>query len=261
MKRVFGIWIAMTLYVACTQKEDNADNMKSDFDRSVYRFRPYISKVVEEELVELSVNRYDENVEFILDVFLSGLAEEEVRKIGRLNIRSRELKELIDFSKFINLEDLVLSFNKIDSLDEFGFGDRLKYLSLGNNIRLTELIINKEYDHIVSLNAMKCSIQRIEGFQNFNSLQYLDLRQNPIENIEEVLSIPNSSMLEITLSIVHGLEINRVDAFLRNALVKFGKFDITIDDRGNLTDESTMYNIREENDIKRFINAYEKIAG
>ena len=246
--------------MACTQKENNADNIKSDFDRNVYRFRPYNSKVLENELLELSVNKYDENEEFILEVFLSGLMEDEVGKIGGLNFYSCELKELIDFSRFENLEDLDLSFNKIDSLDEFGFGNSLKYLSLGGNIRLTELIINREYNHIVSLNAMKCSIHRIEGFQNFNSLQYLDLRQNPIENIEEVLSIPNSSMLEITLSIVHGLEINRVDAFLRNALVKFKKFDITIDDRGNLTDESTMYNIGEENDIKRFINAYEKIA-
>lgn len=253
--------ILFALCFSCTKSPSKTESNIGTFNRKIFEFRSYQSKESGEELLELSTNSFYKEDIIDLNFFFSGLSQEEVNRIGYIRITNRNLEKLIDFSRFENLEKLTLSFNKIASLELLDFSSTLKYLSLANNIKLRKLEINGNYRKVISFDAMKCSIQRIEGFQNFISLQYLDLRQNPIENIEEVLSIPNSSILEITLSIVHGLEINRVDAFLRNALVKFGKFDITIDDRGNLTDESTMYNIREENDIKRFINAYEKIAG
>lgn len=91
------------------------------------------------------------------------------------NKEDREkISDLTGLSAFVNLEELHLSYNRIESLDELKGMDRLKKLKLDFNM-----------------------VSSLEPLSNLNSLEFLDLEDNKIDDISPITGLTRINLLDV----------------------------------------------------------------
>jgi Leucine-rich repeat (LRR) protein len=138
-----------------------------------------------------------------------------------------------DILKFNNIERLILSKNKLDSIPDLSTLKNLTFLDLEKN-KFTE--INTNFAKLLQLEVLKLGLNEIETIPEFlismKNLQVLDLWSNPITFFSDKLSeFPSLKVLDLSNIPFSKEEHKRV-------LEVFKNIDIRIDDPCDCMDDN-----------------------
>lgn len=183
-------------------KELNCIECKVDLDKF-----PSLKKINLKKCNDLSWNKYSKccsNVEFFscienvktFDIFCK---QWEMLKI--LNFKNNNLKTMNDTLKNLpSLEELDVSNNQLQNIEEFNYGRKLKKLNLSNNqIQSLKGITLK---NLQILNLRNNKITNTKGIEILLNLKELDLGYNQIETWNQIKRL--SKLVELQSLVLEG---------------------------------------------------------